>query len=188
MPANPTTRRQELLDIAAVAFAERGFANVTVDELGAAAGVSGPALYHHFAGKESLLGEMLIGISDHLLSEARQLAVDPGDLLGRLIRFHAEFSVDDAALITVHLRDLIHATPDDQRRIRRTQARYVAIWVDAIVAEHPSTEPARARAATHAVLGLINSTPFSNALPRDQMIDLLADMADAALRSAATTG
>ena len=60
-------RRQELLSIAAELFAARGFANVTVDDLGDAAGVSGPALYHHFSGKEALLGEMLVDISEYLL-------------------------------------------------------------------------------------------------------------------------
>ena len=45
------SRRVELLAVAAQLFAERGFANVTVDDIGAAAGVSGPALYHHFDGK-----------------------------------------------------------------------------------------------------------------------------------------
>ena len=39
-----SARRSELLRIAADLFAERGYANVTVDDLGAAAGVSGPAL------------------------------------------------------------------------------------------------------------------------------------------------
>ena len=64
-------RRQELLKIAADLFADRWFANVTVDDIGEAAGVSGPALYHHFAGKEALLGEMLVGISQYLLDGGR---------------------------------------------------------------------------------------------------------------------
>ena len=65
------TRRQELLAIAAEQFATRGYHNVTVDDIGAAAGVTGPALYHHFTGKEQLLGEMLIAISQHLLDGGR---------------------------------------------------------------------------------------------------------------------
>src|SRR5690606_17721877 len=51
-PAGPvrprSRRREELLAVAANLFAARGFTNVTVDDIGAAAGVSGPALYHHF--------------------------------------------------------------------------------------------------------------------------------------------
>lgn len=178
------TRRQELLAIAADLFATRGFANVTVDEIGDAAGVSGPALYHHFAGKEALLGEMLVGISQHLLESGSKLpATGSPDLLDRLIRFHCEFAVDDRSLITIHFRDLINAGPTDQRRVRRLQARYAAIWVDAVVARY-GIDRRTARSAVHAAFGLINSTPFSATLPRGRMIDLLAAMATAALGSA----
>ena len=184
--AAPMTRRAELLALAADLFAERGFANVTVDDLGDAAGVSGPALYHHFAGKEALLGEMLVGISERLLEGCAQIAAaGGGELLTRLVRFHCEFAVDDRSLITVHMRDLVHTADADCRRIRRLQARYTDVWVDAIVAEHPAIDPRRARAAAHAAFGLINSTPFSASqpLPRAQMVDLLASMAAGALAS-----
>lgn len=182
MAVPPTrTRRQQLLAIAADLFAARGFANITVDEIGSAAGVSGPALYHHFAGKEALLGEMLVGISQYLLDGGSRLAAAaPDDLLDRLVRFHCEFAVDDRPLITVHFRDLIHANEADQRRVRRLQARYAAIWVDAVM-DRCAVDRRTARPAVHATFGLINSTPFSATLPRARMIDLLAGMALGAL-------
>ncbi|MGD9705808.1 MAG: TetR/AcrR family transcriptional regulator [Acidimicrobiia bacterium] len=178
----PRTRREELLTIAADLFATRGFPNVTVDELGDAAGVSGPALYHHFAGKDALLGEMLIGISEQLLAGGARLAAEaPADLPERLILFHSQFAVDNRSLITVHFRDLIHATAADQYRVRRLQARYAAIWVDAVSTRYSGLDARTARAAVHATLGLINSTPFSSTLPRARMIDLLVAMAGGAL-------
>lgn len=174
-------RRQELLKIAADLFAERGFANVTVDDIGEAAGVSGPALYHHFAGKEALLGEMLISISQYLLDGGRQVVAESDDPLRDLIAFHAEFAVDDRSLITVHFRDLVHARPEDQSRVRNLQARYVALWADELQARSPHVERRQAHAAVHAALGLINSTPFSGRLPRAEMRSLLRAMASAAL-------
>lgn len=171
-------RRQELLKIAADLFAERGFANVTVDDIGVAAGVSGPALYHHFSGKEALLGEMLIGISEYLLRGGTQVVRDAGaDVLDRLVRFHAEFAVDDRSLITVHFRDLVHATDADRRKVRTLQARYVALWSAALQGLAPDLDRRAAHAAVHAVLGLVNSTPFSARLPRGEMLDLLTAMA-----------
>jgi AcrR family transcriptional regulator len=186
-PAHPTrtatrSRRLELMAIAADLFAERGFANVTVDHIGEAAGVSGPALYHHFRGKEALLGEMLVSISQHLLDGGTRIARHhPVDALAQLIAFHCEFAVDDRSLITVHFRDLIHATATDQGRVRRLQARYVSIWVDAVLERSPGVDRRTTIAAVHATFGLINSTPFSTRLPRAQMIDLLSSMATAAL-------
>lgn len=179
-------RRRELLTIAADLFAQRGFANVTVDDIGEAAGISGPALYHHFAGKEALLGEMLIGISQYLLDGGRGVVADSDDPIHDLVAFHAEFAVDDRSLITVHFRDLVHARVDDQSKVRTLQARYVALWVDALQTRSPHLERRQAQAAVHAALGLINSTPFSSRLPRVEMLSLLRAMATAALDRVAT--
>ena len=183
-----SARRAELLAIAADLFAARGFANVTVDDIGAAAGVSGPALYHHFSGKEALLGEMLVDISEYLLAGGRRIVDDiaPGTddpVLDRLVRFHAEFAVERRSLITVHFRDLVHATDADQARVRGLQSRYVALWSDALRAETPGLDRRTAHAAVHAAFGLINSTPFSGRLPRPAMLDLLTAMATHALRT-----
>lgn len=168
--------------IAADLFAERGFANVTVDHIGEAAGVSGPALYHHFRGKDALLGEMLIDISRHLLDGGARLAHPPtATTLDRLVAFHCEFAVDNRSLITVHVRDLIHALPADQALVRRLQARYVSSWVDALTHRTPELDRRTAGAAVHAAFGLINSTPYSSRLPRARMVELLRSMATAAL-------
>ena len=56
-------RRLQLLAAAERLFAERGFLAVRLEDIGAAAGVSGPAIYRHFPNKESLLVELLVGIS-----------------------------------------------------------------------------------------------------------------------------
>ncbi len=167
-----------MLAIAADLFAARGFHNVTVDDIGAAAGVSGPALYYHFTGKEALLGEMLVSISQHLLDGATLLADHRSDdLLERLIHFHCEFAVDNRSLITVHFRDLIYATASDERRVRRLQSRYAALWVDAVLARVGGIDEHTARAAVHATFGLINSTPFTSSLSRTRLINLLSTMA-----------
>jgi AcrR family transcriptional regulator len=176
------------LTLAADMFAERGFANVSVDDLGDAAGVSGPALYHHFAGKEALLGEMLIGVSEALLDGAKALAEDPTNLVRRLIDAHCTFALTKQSLITVHFRDLISATTADQHRVRRLQSRYIAIWVEALRTDYPNLTAPTAKAAVQATFGLINSTPYSGkGIPRDHMADLLAQLALAALHEVGTS-
>jgi AcrR family transcriptional regulator len=189
-PRRVSRRREELLEIAAEMFSQQGFAVVTVDSLGAAAGVSGPALYHHFDSKEAMLGEMLVGISHHLLDRGRALRdADLGeDLLDELIAMHVDFAVDHRALISVQFHDLNHARLDDQRRVRLLQRRYVEIWVGALAERHPGLAPERARPAVHAVLGLINSTPFSPRTGRVEMVDLLRAMAAAAFAAIGTVG
>ncbi|WP_295790153.1 TetR family transcriptional regulator [uncultured Microbacterium sp.] len=67
-------RRRALLAAAARLFAERGFDGVTLEEIGAAAGVSGPAVYRHVAGKQALLGAILVDVSERLLRGGREVA------------------------------------------------------------------------------------------------------------------
>lgn len=173
-------RREEILAVAARLFARDGFHGVSIDELGAALGISGPALYRYFPGKESILSAMLIDISQRLLDGGRERA----ESLEGLITFHVDFALDHPDLIDVQVRDLA-AVPDEERRaIRRYQAQYVDLWVRALVAQRPGLSDERARAAVHATFGLINSTPHSARLARADMATLLHGMAGAALAEA----
>lgn len=173
-----------MLKVAARLFAERGYSSVTVDDLGAAAGVSGPALYYHFDGKEALLGEMLIGVSQLLLDRASALAAaKPDDLLGALIAMHVDFAVEGRPLITVHFRELVNARTADRKRVRNLQNAYVDIWVDALMVAGKDLEPRTARTVVHAALGLMNSTPHSARLGRDEMSAILVAMTRAAFAS-----
>src|SRR5437667_36673 len=69
--ARRRSRRDEILEIAVGLFAARGYHGVSMDDIGAAAGVTGPALYHHFAGKEAMLAAALIPVSEQLLAGGR---------------------------------------------------------------------------------------------------------------------
>ncbi|MFG1950492.1 TetR/AcrR family transcriptional regulator [Micromonospora sp. NPDC048830] len=124
--------------------------------------ISRPALYRHFANKEAILGDMLVGVSERLLTEARRRTAGLDDLtavLATLVDWHVEFALDQPALIVVQSRDLASLGEADRCRVRRLQRNYVEIWATAIRAVAPGTDEQAARAAAHAVFGLINSPP-----------------------------
>ncbi|MET0236503.1 MAG: TetR/AcrR family transcriptional regulator [Kibdelosporangium sp.] len=180
----PATRREQILAAAAELFARHGFHGVGIDDIGAAVGISGPALYRHFRSKDAMLGEMLTSISEVLLAGGQDLAVrttGATGLLAELVRFQVDFALDNPALITVQERNLGNLTDPDRRRVRALQRRYVEVWVRAIQDVVTGVAEPSARAAAHAVFGLINSTPHSRHLDRDQMAALLREMAIAAL-------
>jgi AcrR family transcriptional regulator len=180
------TRREQILAAAAELFARRGFHGVSIDDIGAAVGISGPALYRHFRSKDAMLGEMLTSISEYLLAGGQRTMdtnAEPDRALPELIRFQVDFALDNPALITVQERSLGILTEPDRRRVRAMQRRYVELWVRTIMAIVPDATEPGARAAAHAVFGLINSTPHSAYLDRAQMAELLYRMALAALVS-----
>src|SRR3954452_20565457 len=184
---NPS-RREQILRAAAQLFAERGSRSVGVDDVGAAVGVTGPAIYRHFASKDAMLAEMLLRISERLLEGSAEVVAAagdaPGDQLRALIDFHVEFALDNPALITVQDRDLGSLADADAAQVRRLQRRYVEVWVTVIARLHPAADAATCRARAHAVFGLINSTPHSaGGLDRPAMAALLTTMAWAAAAS-----
>ncbi|MFF4989989.1 TetR/AcrR family transcriptional regulator [Streptosporangium saharense] len=182
---NRGTRRVEILDAAARLFAARGFHGVSIEDIGGAVGVSGPALYRHFSGKEALLAEMLLDVSERLHASAASrvtTAPSPEAALDALLSGQIEFALSHPSLITVHDRELGNVPEPARRQIRRLQRLYVEEWVTVLSELHPACPPARLRAATHAVFGLLNSTPHSaGELPEEAMARLLLGMARTAL-------
>jgi AcrR family transcriptional regulator len=158
------SRREQILREAARLFAVRGFHGVTIEDLGAAMGTSGPALYKHFPSKAAILAEMLVDISEHLLAGGQREAERggrPDDLIARLVAFHVDFALSRPDLIRVQDRDIENLSETDARKVRRLQRRYVEIWVDALCAADPRLARDEARIRAHATFGLLNSTPYS---------------------------
>ncbi|WP_328651602.1 TetR/AcrR family transcriptional regulator [Micromonospora sp. NBC_00330] len=158
------SRKDEILEIAVGLFAARGYHGVSMDDIGAAAGVTGPALYHHFAGKEAMLAAALIPVSEGLLAGGRERAAggsdDPRGVLESLIDFHVEFALANPAVIALHLHELDRLPEEPRRRIRRLQRLYVEDWVTVLTALHPGMPDGEARVLAHSAFGLMNSTPF----------------------------
>jgi AcrR family transcriptional regulator len=202
-----TPRRQQILSTAADLFAARGFHGVSMGDIGAAVGVSGPALYKHFAGKEDILGQCLLHASDQLLAGARELLSDggmssavgptgqepvpvpgpgaetaaPEGALAALIARHADFALDNPALIVVQEREWGALGADTRAQVRKRQLAYIEVWCDALRPLRPDLSAGQARAAVQAAFGLLNSTPHSARIGRDAMRTLLTRMARAAL-------
>jgi AcrR family transcriptional regulator len=158
------SRRQALLSAAATLFALNGFNRVSLEDLGAAAGVSGPAVYRHFAGKQAVLGALLLSVSQELLDGGRRVVADSDDsatALAGLVQFHVDFALSNPDVIRVQDRDFSNLADDDQAEVRTLQRNYVELWVDVLLELHQGTDVAELRMRAHAAFGLINSTPHS---------------------------
>src|SRR5689334_14806564 len=136
-----------------------------MDDIGSAAGVTGPALYHHFAGKEAMLVAALIPVSEGLLHGGKERAArhpeDAQAALTDLIEFHVEFALANPAVIALHLHELDRLPEEPRRQIRRLQRLYVEEWVTTLTSlRGGDLDAGEARVLAHAAFGLMNSTPF----------------------------
>jgi len=182
-------RQAAILREAARLFAERGFSGVSLEDLGGAVGVSGPAVYRHFANKQALLGAILLQVSEKLLHGGRDVLAresDPNVRLAALVAFHVDFALHDADVIRVQDRDLASLRDDDRNRVRRLQREYVELWIEVLAQLHPERAESDLRIRAHACFGLMNSTPHSlraaRITPSDRIArPILESMALAAL-------
>ncbi|HEU4806832.1 MAG TPA: TetR/AcrR family transcriptional regulator [Homoserinimonas sp.] len=180
-------RRAVLLTSAARLFAERGFDRVSMEDLGAAAGVSGPAVYRHFPSKQAVLAALLIEVSESLHDGGLRVvarATDDDAALRSLIRFHVDFALANPDVIRVQDRDLDSLADADRHTVRTLQRGYVELWVAVLARLRTEADPAELRIRSHATFGLINSTPHSARPSRRADVEpLLEQMAWAALTS-----
>lgn len=181
-----TPRQQQILDIAAELFAKSGFHGVSVHDIGAACGISGPALYKHFQGKDEILVKSLVAISEQLLGTGRArsgAAAGPREALEALIGWHIEFALEHPAFIVIQEREWTNLDADGRREVRALQLSYIDLWVTTLRELRPDLDKPAARAAVQATFGLLNSTPHSARIDEARMSVLLTTMATGALLS-----
>jgi TetR/AcrR family transcriptional regulator, cholesterol catabolism regulator len=81
---SPVSRRDELLELAAKMFAERGLRATTVRDIADSAGILSGSLYHHFSSKEEMVDEVMRGFLDWLFARYRAIVEAEGNPLERL--------------------------------------------------------------------------------------------------------
>src|SRR5690242_21604824 len=79
-------RERQMLETAHTLFAERGFAEVTMDEVAAAVGVTKPLLYNYFGNKERLYAACMAPAAQALAdATVEALRAEPEDALSRAV-------------------------------------------------------------------------------------------------------
>jgi AcrR family transcriptional regulator len=154
--------RERFVTAAAQLMADRGFHAVGINDIGAAAGVTGAALYRHFDTKTALLVAVFDRAVDQLIDTATEAAAsgsDPASVLTALIAGHVDFALRDRAVLAVYAQEQHSLPAEDRRRLRRNQRRYVELWKDVVLAAQPALGERQALARVEGVFGLLNSVP-----------------------------
>jgi TetR/AcrR family transcriptional regulator, cholesterol catabolism regulator len=155
--------RHEILRTAARLFQQQGYDATSMNDVATALKVSKAGLYHHFQSKDEILFELM----NHALNITQERVVNrvrsisaPEERLRMLIRLHVEviLSVRDRE-ITVLLHENHPLPPSLRKRINARKKEYVH-FVEKLVSDVQRARPSRgnvsSRAATFALLGMIN--------------------------------
>ncbi|MFB7999311.1 TetR/AcrR family transcriptional regulator [Streptomyces sp. NPDC056002] len=151
-------RREQLLTEAIRLFDERGFQSVTMADIGEAAGIVASGVYRHFPSKTDLLvaamnraGERVRAAADHALTQAR----DPHEALDLLLRAHVAVSIEHRHLVGILANERSHLAERERTALRRHQADYLDIWVQALGAVLAGRQTTELKIAVRAVFTMI---------------------------------
>ena len=173
-------RDRKILLAAQRLFHERGFDAVGMDEVGETAGITGPAIYRHFSGKDELLGTLFDeAVSALLIRVGDEEFDDPWEELAFLASAHAEFVDEHQELASILIRDDRSLSEPFQRRHHRRERPYIERWINVLGRCFPDRSEDERTSATFAILHMLNSigTWPRSARKTEGLPDLLADMA-----------
>ena len=178
--------RRELLLIEAIRlFDERGYQAVNTEDIGEAAGTTGPNVYNHFDAKIDLLiaavsrgGERRrIGVAQALAA-----ATGPEDALSGLLAAHIDFAINERHLIGLLISELDQLPDKFRRTCEQNQREYVALWVKMLDDVRPGLEPATARITVNAALTVVeNAVRIGRLRRRDDLPERLFEIGSAVL-------
>ena len=180
-------RRERILASATSLFEENGFHGAGIDDIAAAAGVTGPAIYRHFKNKNAVLVALFDRLAERLEAILETVAtLDGRPALDALVRLHVRLAFEERALIVVYISEERNLPEGERRRVRRFQRAYVEAWAGLLRPLRPDLSDDERRTAVHAAIGLLNSTGYRRqvGLPRARAEDMLARMALVALLDA----
>ena len=151
-------RREQIIEVATRLFHAQGFHATSMDEIGTAAGITGPGLYRHFSSKDDILLAVFDRIWD-LLRDAieRSDGLEPDAALDVLIDAHTTLALDQGAALMLLVRELRYVPDYYQRAAERNDARYTDAWAEVIIKLHRELSLDEARVVGRGLIGLIGS-------------------------------
>jgi len=153
------SRREQVLLAAAELFGRRGFHAVSMEDIGAAAGIAGPSVYRHFPSKASLAYAIGRRAGDRLVLGAEEIlrtSSDEAEALGRLVESYVRNITGSPELVVSFSVGGMHLGETERAELLRIQRDYVARWVDLLGTARPELGAREAKITVHAALTIAN--------------------------------
>lgn len=158
MALGEPSRREQILAAATELFGQRGFRSVSMEEIGAAAGIAGPSVYRHFPSKAALMVAIGHRAADRLaLAAERALRTgDERDALRRLAASYVHTLLRTPELLVSFSGSPMELPERDKADLIRVQRDYVARWIALTSEVHPELSLREVKITVHAALTIAN--------------------------------
>jgi AcrR family transcriptional regulator len=147
-------RMEQTLGVAHELFAERGYGDVTMEEIAAAVGVTKPLLYNYFGNKERLYIACMERAGESLtrtVGEAIAGTDSPGEALASGVRAFFAFLDSDRAAWAVLFDETLPNSGEVADRVAAYRDQIVALVSDSLLAQLPDARRKRAQIEVEAL-------------------------------------
>lgn len=179
----PQSFKHELLLKKAVElFHERGYPNVSVEDIAAAAELSAAsAVYRYYRSKSDLLAAAFRRAADRMagaIGPATASSNSPAEALSKLIDLYVAGCFAERELTFVYYAEFGHIPAEERTMLRNVQRLIVAEWVTLLVQVRPELSQAQARILVQAAFSLVVDLgrvfgEGDRICPQDRVISLL---------------
>ena len=156
-PAAPASRREELLTAAISLFRERGYAAVSMEDIGNRAGMAGPSIYRYFPGKAAILVAGGYRMADQLARHAEHAMTLPApDALRHLVASYVDTVLRSDNIMATFTNELRNLPERDRKDLVRLQRHYVSHWYQLLRTVAPELSEQDAKIVVHTALTIVN--------------------------------
>jgi AcrR family transcriptional regulator len=167
-------------------FRDRGFRETSLADIGAAAGVSGPAIYRYFTSKGELLSVLIEQAAidwREAVDEVLDMDIPPSLTLDRLIDAAVVLQLRNGNLRDVFNKEYRSLDDDARRRVARIERVRMAEWVHLLSEVHPGLTEDEARAVVTMIDGMLRSITTLTQMDRAQLAQVMKDMVFGGVRA-----
>jgi AcrR family transcriptional regulator len=181
-------RREAIFNAALKLFRQRGFHGTSINDIGKAAGVTGPALYRHFSSKGEVLAEAIREGARRISAAARaavsQEGLDPGEILEALVRAYVEVALESPDIYAAYVLESRHLPDEFRKPLRRSDLRHQELWKRRLMDARPELAPDQVQVMVSMAIFSVMSQCFERSrLPSEREVDLVTNRAIALMLS-----
>ncbi|BDH59790.1 hypothetical protein MTP03_47290 [Tsukamurella sp. PLM1] len=157
-PEPDAGRQGQVLDEAIELIFAHGFHNVSMGQIGQAAGIVPSGMYRYFPNKAGILVAALEragAATVDFIAEVSEAHAEPRARLAALAQAYVQLSFRTSKLMTVYFREIGNVPDADRSRLAGVQRGNIAEFAEAVVAVRPGLSTAEATFLVHAAFAVV---------------------------------